>query len=145
MPLTGAGPPWHTIELMDLVAQIPPVSLAVTFLGLTAIIAARYLMISGLFYWLLWGRDPEKVRAIKLMHGQPKRGTVRREIRWSLLSSFIYAAPAAVVIELWKLGGTAVYTDAAAYPLWWIPVSVLVYLFLHDTYFYWTHRAMHHP
>ena len=130
---------------MNQLAQIPMSSLTVTFLALTAIIALRYAMISGLFYWLLWGRAPEKVRAIKLMKGTPGPGAVRREIEWSLLSSFIYAAPAAVVIELWKLGVTAVYTDIDAYPLWWIPVSVFVYLFLQDTYFYWTHRAMHHP
>jgi lathosterol oxidase len=48
------------------------------------------------------------------------------------------------VIELWKLGGTAVYTDLSAFPLWYLPVSVFLYLFLHDTYFYWTHRIMHH-
>ena len=33
----------------------------------------------------------------------------------------------------------------AAYPLWWLPVSVLVYLLLHDTWFYWTHRWLHRP
>ena len=26
---------------------------------------------------------------------------------------------------------------------WWI--SVIAMIFIHDTYFYWTHRAMHHP
>lgn len=123
--------------------QIPLNSLMVTFLGLTAIIALRYVMISGLFYWLLWGRSGEPAHAIKLMKGQPKPGAVRKEITWSLLSSFIYAAPAAVVIELWKLGGTALYSDINAYPLWYIPVSIGIYLFLHDTYFYWTHRLMH--
>lgn len=125
--------------------RIAPASLAVTWIALSAIIALRYLLISGLFYWLLWGRAPEKVRAIKLMHGRPAPGAVKREIGWSLASSFIYAAPAAVVIELWKVGGTAVYTDLDRYPLWYVPVSVLIYLFLHDTWFYWTHRAMHHP
>lgn len=127
-----------------MLTDISPLDLTVTFLGLTAIIAIRYAMISGLFYWLLWGRPAEKVHAIKLMKGQPAPGSVGREIRWSLWSSFIYAAPAAVVIELWKLGGTAVYTDLSAYPLWYIPISVFLYLFLHDTYFYWTHRIMHH-
>lgn len=124
--------------------EIPPVSLLTTFLALTAIIALRYAAISGLFYWLLWGRPAETVRAIKLMHGQPGPGAVASEIRWSLWSSFIYAAPAAVVFELWRLGHTAVYLDIDAYPLWYIPASILVYLFLHDTWFYWTHRLMHH-
>ena len=29
--------------------------------------------------------------------------------------------------------------------LHWLPLSLLVYLFLHDTWFYWTHRWMHRP
>jgi sterol desaturase/sphingolipid hydroxylase (fatty acid hydroxylase superfamily) len=126
-----------------MLADIPPERLLLTFLALTAIIAFRYILISGLFYWLLWRRKPTGAGAIKLMAGQPAAGAVRKEIGWSLLSSFIYAAPAAVVFELWRLGGTAVYIDLAIMPMWYLPVSVGIYLFLHDTYFYWTHRLMH--
>jgi len=109
----------------DLTA-IPPLPLLLTFLGLAAIIALRYVLISGLFYWLLWARPAEKVRAIKLMRGRPERGVVRREIGWSLVSSLIYAAPAAVVFELWRLGGSAVYTDVSRYPLWYLPLIAAV-------------------
>ena len=61
-----------------MLTDIDPRTLLVTFLALTTIIAIRYLLISGLFYWLLWGRSPEKVRAIKLMEGQPRPGVVSR-------------------------------------------------------------------
>src|SRR5688572_28018598 len=37
--------------------------LALTTLALTAIIAARYLLASGLAFWLLWQRGGEKLRA----------------------------------------------------------------------------------
>ena len=67
--------------------DIPPTALLVTFIGLSAIIAIRYAMISGLFYWLLWGRPVERVGAIKLMHGHPAPGAVGREIRWSLAAT----------------------------------------------------------
>jgi lathosterol oxidase len=123
--------------------DIPPGRLFVTFMALTAIIALRYVLISGLFYWLLWTRDPPRVRAMKLMQGSPRPGAMLNEIRWSLIASFIYAAPAAVVLELWQLGGTAIYNDLAEYPLWYLPLSIGIYLFAHDTYFYWTHRLMH--
>ena len=103
----------------------------------------RYLLISGLFYALLWGRDQSRVKAIKLMEGTPKPGAVAKEIRWSLISSFIYAAPAALVLEIWQQGNTAIYMGLDTYPLWYLPFSILLYLFLHDTYFYWTHRLMH--
>ena len=70
---------------------------------------------------------------------------MRNEIKWSTVASMIYALPGAIMIERWNAGGTAIYTDVAEFGWAWIPVSVLIYLFVHDTYFYWTHRLMHRP
>ena len=120
-------------------------SFLITFVALFVIIAARYFAVAGLFHWLLWGRDPEKVSALQLSNVQPTRSAIAYEIKWSLVSSAIYAFPGAVVIEVWMAGGTALYSEIGQFGWWYLPVSVLVYLFLHDTYFYWTHRAMHHP
>ncbi|MCB9257697.1 MAG: sterol desaturase family protein [Chitinophagales bacterium] len=39
---------------------------------------------------------------------------------------------------------TAVYENLATFPLWWIPLSLVLSLILHDTYFYWMHRLLHH-
>lgn len=126
-----------------MLSEINPVSLALTCIALTVIIAVRYLLVSGLFYWLLWGRGRGKVRAVKLMNQPLKTGAVAKEIRWSLIASAIYAVPIAVVLELWQLGGTAIYSDLSSYPLWYLPLSIGIYLVLHDTYFYWIHRLMH--
>ena len=120
-------------------------SFAISFVGLTAIIAVRYVAVAGLFYWLLWGREETRVRARKLTPMRPKRKVVSREIMWSLISSLIYGFAGAVVIEAWKAGGTALYEDVTEYGVLWLPLSVFVYLVLHDTYFYWTHRLMHEP
>lgn len=116
-----------------------------TFAALYAIIVVRYFAVCGLFYWALWKRDPSKVRARRLTKIEPKPELIRSEIRWSLISSLIYAAPGAVIIDAWKHGGTALYTDVAVYGWWYLPVSVLIFLFIQDTYFYWTHRLMHRP
>jgi lathosterol oxidase len=123
--------------------EINLLSLFSTFIALTAIIGIRYVVTSGLFFWFLWGRDQRKVQAIKLMERPLKPDQIRNEIRWSLIASAIYALPAAIVLELWQLGGTAIYNDLSSYPLWYLPLSIGVYLFLHDTYFYWIHRLMH--
>ncbi len=71
---------------------------------------------------------------------------VRREIGWSIASAAIYGVPAGIVAWGWQQRGwTRIYADPHAYPLWWMPASVLAYLLLHDTWFYWTHRLMHRP
>ena len=48
----------------------------------------------------------------------------------------------------WRPGRTAARQStwtSTEYGWLWYFASVPVYLFIHDTYFYWTHRMMHHP
>ena len=110
----------------------------VSMIAMTAIVGARYLAVSGGFAWLTRRRFPG------LYGGQGRQ--IRREIGWSLASAGIYGAPAGLLAWGWQEHGwTRIYADIADYPLWWLPASVLVYLLLHDAWFYWTHRWMHRP
>jgi sterol desaturase/sphingolipid hydroxylase (fatty acid hydroxylase superfamily) len=113
-------------------------AILVSILAMTAIVGLRYLAVSGAFAWLTRRRFPG------LYAGQDRQ--IRRELFWSLASAAIYGAPAGLVAWGWQeRGWTLIYTDLAAYPLWWLPASVLAYLLLHDAWFYWTHRWMHRP
>jgi lathosterol oxidase len=117
-----------------------------TTAALTAIIAARYLLISGLLYWLLWQRGGEKLRAKRLNRDRPMRSLINQEIRLSLLSSALFAAPAAAGAVSFMHGGTKIYTDWSAYGgLPYMLLSVFIYLVVQDSYYYWAHRLMHHP
>lgn len=130
---------------MDVAAGSGAGTVALTYGALVLIIWARYFAVAGLFHWLLWGRPAHRVRARRLSPDRPARAIVLHEIRMSLAASAIYAVPGAAMIEAYKAGGTAIY-DTVGGPLgWlWLPASALLYLFLHDTYFYWSHRLMHH-
>ena len=120
--------------------------LLLTTFALTAIIAARYLVFSGLAYWLLWQRGGEKLRARRLNRDRPMRRVILQEIRLSLLSSALYAAPAAVALAAWMHGGTAMYTDWRLHGgVPYLLLSAFLYLAVQDTYYYWAHRLMHHP
>ena len=106
--------------------------------AMTLIVALRYLVTSGAFAWA--------TRIVRPGLYQGLEPQIRREIGWSLASAAIYGIPAGVVAWGWQQAGwTRIYTDFAAYPLWYLPLSVLLYLFAHDTWFYWTHRWMHRP
>jgi sterol desaturase/sphingolipid hydroxylase (fatty acid hydroxylase superfamily) len=119
--------------------------LVLTF-ALTMIIAARYLVVSGLFYWLLWQRGGEKLRARRLNRDRPLRRIVMQEIRLSLLSSVIYAAPAAAALAAYLHGGTKIYTDWHKFGgVPYLLLSAFIYLAIQDSFYYWAHRLMHHP
>jgi Delta7-sterol 5-desaturase len=107
-------------------------------LAMTAIVGVRYLAVSGLFAAITARVRPGLYRGL-----EPQ---MRREILWSLASAAIYGVPAGLVAWGWQsLGWTRIYSDWSAFPLWYAPLSLLAYLFLHDTWFYWTHRLMHRP
>ena len=105
---------------------------------MTVIVGVRYLVTSGGFALATRLRHPGLYRGL-----DPQ---IRREIAWSLASAAIYGLPAGMIAWGWQAHGwTRVYADVDAYPLWYLPLSVLAYLMLHDTWFYWTHRFMHRP
>ncbi len=105
---------------------------------MSGIVAARYVATSGGFAWLT-----DRVRPGHYAALEPQIG---REVRWSLWSALIYGVPAGAVAWGWQEHGwTRIYTEWSALPLWYLPLSVLAYLFAHDTWFYWTHRLMHRP
>jgi Delta7-sterol 5-desaturase len=107
-------------------------------LAMTLIVGVRYLIVSGAFAFATRRRHP------RLYAGLDPQ--IRREIAWSLASAAIYGIPAGVVAWGWdQHGWTRIYEAVDAYPLWYLPVSVLLYLLAHDTWFYWTHRWMHRP
>ena len=117
-----------------------------TYLGFTAIIIARYFLIAGGLHWWFWKRPNTHAR--RLSKREPTARIIRHEITLSTISAFIYAAPAALVWEIYeKTGGTALYSGPVTTVEGWayILFSGLLYLFVQDTWFYWTHRAMHHP
>nr|WP_236704390.1 MULTISPECIES: sterol desaturase family protein [unclassified Sphingomonas] len=105
---------------------------------MTVIVGVRYLAASAGFALATRLRHPG------LYAGLDRQ--IRKEIGWSLASTAIYGIPAGIVAWGWKAQGwTRIYDDVHAWPLWYLPVSAFLYLFLHDSWFYWTHRAMHMP
>ena len=114
------------------------VAAAIAALGMSLVIATRYLASSGAFALA--------TRLVRpgLYIGLNKQ--IRREVGWSLTSAAIYGIPAGVVAWGWhNHGWTQIYTSVNAYPLWYLPVSLLIFLFAHDSWFYWTHRLFHKP
>lgn len=107
-------------------------------LAMSAIVGVRYLIASGGFALATRIRQPGLYDGLEKQMG--------REVAWSLASALIYGVPAGIVAWGWQeRGWTRIYSDVGAFPLWWLPVSVLLYLMAHDTWFYWTHRWMHRP
>ncbi|WP_294237795.1 sterol desaturase family protein [uncultured Sphingomonas sp.] len=113
-------------------------ALILSAIAMTLIVGVRYLLASGAFALATKARHPDLYVGL-----DPQ---IRREIWWSLASAAIYGIPAGIVAWGWQnRGWTRIYADIHHYSLWYWPLSVLLYLIAHDTWFYWTHRWMHRP
>eukprot|EP01036_Dinobryon_divergens_P012512 gene12512-16862_t len=66
----------------------------ITTVWLSLIIGARYLLVAGGVWWLTWGRANGIGR--QLNRERPSRRLMLHEIKYSLLSTPIYAFPAAI-------------------------------------------------
>jgi lathosterol oxidase len=127
---------YHWVTLRHSAEMIAAILLSA--LAMTAIVAVRYIVTSGLFAWA--------TERVLPGHYSDLGPQIRREITWSLLSAAIYGIPAGVIAWGWsQRGWTLIYSEWQAFPLWYLPLSLFAYLFAHDTWFYWTHRWMHQP
>ncbi|SHK77914.1 Sterol desaturase/sphingolipid hydroxylase, fatty acid hydroxylase superfamily [Chitinophaga jiangningensis] len=112
----------------------------------TAFNLLRYFVIAGIMFYLFYKLLTHKVTKNKI---QPTKFAQKkdffREILHSSMSTFILAGMAILAFTPWVKPHTFIYTNLNDYPIWWIPVSVGLALVIHDTYFYWMHRTLHHP
>jgi len=129
--------------------QLPDVSHPYWFLIVSAIIFAivigRYFLIAGVFYGVFYLWFPKKWRQRKINKRNYKTNQFRKEVMWSTVSAFIFSIAGTATVLLWQQGLTKIYFEVNKYPLWWMPLSLFIALVVHETYYYWLHRWMHHP
>ena len=115
----------------------------ITFLVLSAVVFLRYLLFSGAYHWIFFVLFRKKFKKKMLFNQRLRAGQTRRELLLSLYSALIFSATGLGLLLLWQHGFTQIYIDIYDYPLWYPPVSVLLFLILHDSYYYWLHKWMH--
>jgi len=109
------------------------------------IITARYFLVAGCFYFAFYIWFSSKWEPRKINKKKYKKSQFKKEIGYSLINSFIFAIAGAVSVILWQKGDTKVYTAIDLYGWWYLPVSLIIYMLLQETYYYWIHRWMHLP
>ena len=105
----------------------------------------RYFIIAGFAFVLFYKFFPKTFANNKIQARLAKGKDFLREIRQSMQTTVIISLIAILFLKSPIKEYTAIYKDIADYPLWWIPVSTLIALIVHDAYFYWMHRLIHHP
>jgi sterol desaturase/sphingolipid hydroxylase (fatty acid hydroxylase superfamily)/uncharacterized protein (DUF2147 family) len=115
------------------------------FPTIISIEAGRYLITAGLFsliIWVFW-RAHYQTRKIQSRHATSQ--DYRREVFASLRTALIFSLTGFAMFVAHNLGWLAIYDDFSVRgPLYFV-ATLIAMIIAQDAYFYWTHRAMHHP
>ncbi len=118
------------------------VAVEITSIFLLAV--CRYFAVAGTAFVIVYKWLSARMTSSKIQARAVTAAGIWQEIRHSLTSTLMLAVTAYVVTSGPLRSYTLIYGDVHAYPLWWIPVSLVLSLVIHDTYFYWMHRLIHH-
>ena len=105
----------------------------------------RYFLIAGIPFLVCYNLLGKRLIKSKIQKRYAARNDFIREIVHSLKTTVIFTAILYIALYTPFNGLTKIYTDLSEYPLWWLFASVVISLIIHDTYFYWMHRLLHHP
>lgn len=105
----------------------------------------RYWVGTLLVTFLIWGLLRPWIASRKIQPKFPRWRQIRREVLYSMQSIVIFSLNGSLVALGIEKGIFKVYSDIGEYGIWYFIASTILALIIHDTYFYWVHRAMHHP
>jgi Delta7-sterol 5-desaturase len=106
---------------------------------------ARYAFFAGVAYSIFYILKRSSWANRKIQAKYPNSKQIISEIKYSIISIFIFAFVGVLIFSLGKMGILQVYTDVSKHGWLYFVASLVVLLLFHDTYFYWSHRALHHP
>lgn len=109
------------------------------------LMSIRYFILTGLSYFIFYKILKSKVVRLKIQQKFPLYKDYVREIKHSILTLFIFAGYAYIILNTKLRGFTKIYDDIHQFSALYFILSILIALFIHDTYFYFMHRIMHHP
>lgn len=113
--------------------------------GTTVDLIIRYGLLAGIGWLLCYVLFKRRWLHRKIIGKFPRWSEIRREVGYSLLSALIFGLVGAATVYASRHGYTQLYWRVSQHGWPWFWGSIVCTIFLHDAYFYWTHRLMHHP
>ncbi len=103
-----------------------------------------YFAVMGIAYMGLYRFREHNLARFKLQKANASVRIVRKEVLFSISTLCIYGLSSWMVFALYRSGFTKIYLDFQEYGTAYFILSLILMMAIHDAYFYWTHRLMHH-
>lgn len=133
---TQSNPMYYLIEKFGLISG---------YLMGAMFVFMRYAFMAGIAYVLFYVLWKSRLSARKIQDKLPRLQKIKGEIEHSLSTAFVFALIGVGIYFLRQSGHTRIYTDINYYGWAYLVFSFILLTVIHDTYFYWMHRLIHHP
>ncbi|MFT5165864.1 MAG: lathosterol oxidase [Saprospiraceae bacterium] len=105
----------------------------------------RYFMVAGIAFSVFYLLFRNRYKWKKIQEKYPRGKDYAREIFYSAISIGIFSIIAWAVFIGPIREYNFLFSKITAMPWWYYLITFPLLFIVHDTYFYWTHRLMHHP
>ena len=130
------------IALLNPVARLDPGNQIYEFLDTLT----KYVVFATSFYLVFWVFLKKTLQHRKLSRrATPKRDHMLREAIFSTATQVIFITFDVWILYLVPQSEVNKYADVQQYGWGYYAALLFIVFVLHDAYFYWAHRAMHHP
>lgn len=106
-------------------------------------VSVLYFSIAGFAFYKLYLSLKDKIQHKKIQAKFPQKDMYWFEIKYSLLTLFIFGLTTVFTVWSIKKGWTKMYFDVEEFGIPYLLFTIVLVLLIHDTYFYWGHRFMH--
>jgi sterol desaturase/sphingolipid hydroxylase (fatty acid hydroxylase superfamily) len=108
-------------------------------------VGSKYYLIAGAIFFLFYVVLKNKILHKKIQSLFPKNADYLREILYSTGTIFIFGfIPLLIIANPAVRVHTTLYDNISDYGWFYYFLAYPIMFIMHDTYFYWTHRMMHH-
>lgn len=103
----------------------------------------RYFVIAGTAFLIFYIFLADKIQKNKIQKDKAAQDDFKREILYSLQTNVVFLGTSLLILISPLKAYTQIYHNINDFPLWYMPLSLILALIIHDTYFYWMHRTLH--
>ncbi len=110
------------------------------------VVSSRYFIVAGIAFVLAYVVYKRAIAYKKIQPAFPNTSDYKREIGYSIITMLIFACVPTFLLKTPSIVvHTLFYRNIAQHGIPYFCFAFVLMLFMHDTYFYWAHRLMHHP
>jgi sterol desaturase/sphingolipid hydroxylase (fatty acid hydroxylase superfamily) len=119
-------------------------TLAIVWLINFSLLTVRYLLFAGTAYSIFWIWKRDKLQYKRTQIEYPEKSKLIHEFKYSMITMTIFAAVGVGIFIAKKNGLTFLYNNISERGVGYFIFSIIAAILIHDTFFYWSHRLMHH-